>query len=103
MTDRQRAFLVAYLADPRRNATRAAASAGYAWPAKQGARLKTFPGVAEAIRAEDERYERERKARWKQDARAAAAQYRRSIPEWDRKGLPRPKGSRGRYRRRRCM
>ena len=52
MTDRQRAFLDAYLADPRRNATRAAAAAGYAWPDKQGPRLLSMRVPGEAIRAE---------------------------------------------------
>lgn len=65
MTDRQRTFLDAYLADPRRHATRAAAAAGYAWPDKQGPRLKTFPEVAAAVRAEDERSEREWRKTWR--------------------------------------
>jgi phage terminase small subunit len=103
MTDRQRAFLDAYFADPRRNATRAAAEAGYAWPDKQGSRLKQFPGVAEAIRAEEERQAREWRERSKELARAAADRFWRSLPEWFRMGLPRPKGTRGRYRRRQCM
>ena len=102
MTGRQRAFLDAFLADPRRNATRAAASAGYAWPSRQGARLKTFPGVADAIRAEDQRRDREWRKRSRELARAAADRSRPSVPEWYREGLPRPKGTRGRYRRR-CM
>jgi phage terminase small subunit len=49
MTDRQRAFLAAYLGESRRNATHAATTAGYAWPDKQGGRLTTFPEIAAVI------------------------------------------------------
>ena len=80
MTDRQRAFLVAYLAGGwgwRRNATNAAASAGYAWPAKQGPRLTTFPEIAAEIRATDERLA----AEWKAERKAARKVERKAEAE----------------------
>ena len=54
MTDRQRAFVAAYLTRGTRAylcATRAAAAADYRWPDKQGSRLMTFPIVKAAIDA----------------------------------------------------
>jgi phage terminase small subunit len=93
MTDRQRAFLDGYFADPwrRGRTTRAAAAAGYAWPDKQGSRLKSFPEIAAAIRAESERWERE----WLEREWAEVEE------EMDRddyeESLPRPKGTRSRY------
>jgi hypothetical protein len=54
LTDRQARFVKAYLFGGGRggfSATRAAEAAGYAWPAKQGPRLLTFPAVNEAIEA----------------------------------------------------
>jgi hypothetical protein len=55
MTDRQRCFLNAFLANDLRNATAAAALAGYAWPDRQGSRLRSYPEIARAIQAERER------------------------------------------------
>ena len=53
LTDRQRRFVDLYVRpegeDGGDNATRAAGEAGYAWPAKQGPRLLTFPAVGDAI------------------------------------------------------
>jgi phage terminase small subunit len=104
LTDRQRAFLDAYLADPRRHATRAARTAGYAWPDKQGSRLRMFPAIAEAIRAEDARIREDMYARREAESKAEDARAWRAMPAWYRLGLPRPKGVRGRYRKRRkCM
>jgi phage terminase small subunit len=107
LTDRQRRFLDAFLSGPRGvafHATCAAEAAGYAWPGKQGPRLRTFPAIAAAIRADAERREREWRERSQERAEADIERYWQSLPLWYREGLPRPKGTRGRYRRRQgCM
>ncbi len=54
LTERQSRFVELYLHGPDRVrlvATQAARAAGYAWPAKQGPRLMTFPHVLAAIEA----------------------------------------------------
>lgn len=51
---RQARFMELYVSGPagiRFNATRAAEAAGYAWPAKQGPRLLSFPGIAWQVAA----------------------------------------------------
>jgi phage terminase small subunit len=73
MTDRQRAFLDAYLAGRRRNATRAATAAGYAFPDKQGPRLTHFPAIAAEIRAANERRAAEFRAEIKAEREARLA------------------------------
>jgi phage terminase small subunit len=107
MTDRRRRFLEAYLSGPRGvrlNATRAAEAAGYAWPSKQGPRLKTCSEVAAALRADRERREREWREESRKRSEEKADRFWQSLPQWYREGLPRPKGARGRYRKRRgCM
>ena len=57
-TERQSRFVEHFLHGPdgvRLVATQAARAAGYAWPAKQGPRLLTFPHVLAAIDAGFER------------------------------------------------
>jgi phage terminase small subunit len=104
MTPRQTLFLVAYLASPRGNAKLAATVAGYAWPARQGPRLTTFPEIAEAIRAGRERQTRERLQRWAADRRAREKRLEaeierewQSMPAWYRLGScpRRPAGGAG--------
>ncbi|HEY3585942.1 MAG TPA: hypothetical protein VGK85_02265 [Myxococcaceae bacterium] len=107
MTARQARFLEAFLSGPRGvcwNATRAAEAAGYAWPGKQGPRRRTFPEIAAAIRADRERRDTERRERSRERAAADLERCLQSLPQWHREGLPRPKGTRGRYRKRaKCM
>lgn len=71
LTVRQRAFCRAYTG----RAGRAAATAGYRWPDRQGSRLKTMPRVAAvlALRLElgQERRRLEREARWQAETEAA--------------------------------
>ena len=58
LTERQSRFVELFLHGPdgvRLVATQAARAAGYAWPAKQGPRLLTFPHVVAAIDAGLER------------------------------------------------
>ena len=93
MTDRQRRFLEALLSGPRgvrSNATRAAEAAGYAWPGKQGPRLRTFPEVAAALRADRERREREWRERSRERAKAAADALFRLIARARRRRRRRP-------------
>jgi phage terminase small subunit len=58
LTKRQSRFVELFLQGPdgvRLVATQAARAAGYAWPAKQGLRLLTFPHVLAAVEAGLER------------------------------------------------
>ena len=73
LTDRQTRFVELYVSGPRgvaHNATRAAEAAGYAWPAKQGPRLMTFPGVAAVMRARVDAQCARIRAEWRARLRA---------------------------------
>jgi hypothetical protein len=105
MTDRQSAFLAAYLGEARGNAKLAATVAGYSWPAKQGPRLTTFPEIAEAIRVGREREARKWEERWEAELRAQDEEFEAEIerewqskPDWYRLGFPPPSKRRGRRR-----
>jgi len=79
LNDRQRRFVLAYMR--RAHATEAAAGAGYAWPDKQGSRLKSHPAVRAAIDALTNLYAWERwreiERRWAEERRAPAPTGRR--------------------------
>jgi hypothetical protein len=77
LTERQARFVALYLDGPHRGATRAAAAAGYAWPAKQGPRLLTFPAVAAVVREGREPQRREREAEFQRRLAERLAEERR--------------------------
>jgi hypothetical protein len=56
MTEKQEAFITAYLGPARLNATKAARIAGYAWPDKQGSVVARHPDVKPILDREVERW-----------------------------------------------
>jgi hypothetical protein len=96
LTDRQRAFVNACCADSGLKGRTTRAAAGYAWPDKQGSRLKTYPEIAAVIRAEHERWLREWNSRSNERAREAARRRREQQKERERL-QPRTARERGWY------